>query len=122
MTIKLINILLSNHLLECMEGSSLPLSCIEAIAVLHKHGSMCLPVCTAVRAFGLIFVVEIAAVRASYLDHFTDYLLFPCHGLDRLRSRGHLIKSPTSSYHSPKEENGEPDAKREYDTEENPEH
>jgi len=39
-----------------------------------------------------------------------------------LRPRGHLIKSPTSSYHSPKEENGEPDAKREYDTEENPEH
>lgn len=90
--------------------------------VLQKHGSMCLPVCTAVRAFGLIFVVKIAAVRASYLDYFTDDLLFSCHGLGRLRSRGHLIKNPTSSYHSPKEENGEPDAKREYDTEENPEH
>lgn len=70
--------------------------------LLQKHGSMCLPVCTTVRAFSLIFIVKITAVRASYLDHFTDDLLFPCHGLNRLRSRGHLIKSPTSSYHSPK--------------------
>ena len=117
MTIKLINILLSNHLYDDTAGFSLPLSCIEAVAVFQKHGSACLPVCTAVRAFGLIFVVKITTVRASYLDHFSDDLLFSCYGLDRLRSRGHLIESPTSFYHSPKEENGEPDAKREYDNE-----
>jgi len=99
-----------------------PVSCIETAAVLQKHGSARLPVCTAVRAFGLIFVVKTAAVGASYLDYFTDDLLFPCHRLNRLRFRGRLIKSPTSSYHSPKEENGEPNAKCEYDTEENPEH
>jgi hypothetical protein len=122
MTIKLINILLSNHFFECLEGFSLPLPCIEAEAIFQKRGSVCLPVCTAVWAFGLIFVVKTTAVRASYLDHFTDDLLFSCHWLDRLRSRRHLIESPASSYHSPKEENGEPDAEREYDAEENPEH